>query len=103
MICLQHANNLLAFLWFRLSNKELKQVTFFSYFLSCFSMLDVNATTGGNAGEAAKSENVSNTTTKSTTNDVEMLMSKMHDLSFMLASNLSVPSKQDEFGSFSKH
>ncbi|KAJ0111156.1 hypothetical protein Patl1_01972 [Pistacia atlantica] len=58
---------------------------------------------GGNAREAAKSEDASNTTTKTTTNDVEMLMSQMHDLSFMLASNLSVPSKQDEFGSFSKH
>ncbi|KAJ0052400.1 hypothetical protein Pint_01993 [Pistacia integerrima] len=64
---------------------------------------DVNTTNGGNAREAAKSEDASNTTTKTTTNDVEMLMSQMHDLSFMLASNLSVPSKQDECGSFSKH
>lgn len=27
--------------------------------------------------------------------DVEMLMSQMHDLSFMLESNLSIPSKSD--------
>lgn len=33
--------------------------------------------------------------------DVEILMSQMHDLSFMLKSNLSVPPKLDALGSFS--
>ncbi|KAM7492358.1 hypothetical protein LguiA_035279 [Lonicera macranthoides] len=33
--------------------------------------------------------------------DVEILMSQMHDLSFMLESNLSVPPKLDALGSFS--
>lgn len=36
------------------------------------------------------------------TDNVEMLISQMHDLSFMLESNLSIPQKQDEFHSFSK-
>ncbi|KAL5794134.1 hypothetical protein ACOSP7_002728 [Xanthoceras sorbifolium] len=63
---------------------------------------DVNAKDGGNAGEAAKSKDVPTATTRSTTDNVEKLISQMHDLSFMLESNLSIPQKQDEFHSFSK-
>lgn len=47
---------------------------------------------GVNAGEAAKGDILS--ATKRSTEDVETLMSQMHDLSFMLASDLSIPPKQ---------
>ncbi|KAK3184402.1 hypothetical protein Dsin_031688 [Dipteronia sinensis] len=50
----------------------------------------------------AKDIDVPTATTGSTTDNVEMLISQMHDLSFMLESNLSIPQKQDEFHSFSK-
>ncbi|KAK0589713.1 hypothetical protein LWI29_017696 [Acer saccharum] len=50
----------------------------------------------------AKDNDVPTATARSTTDNVEMLISQMHDLSFMLESNLSIPEKQDEFHSFSK-
>ncbi|KAI9178196.1 hypothetical protein LWI28_023732 [Acer negundo] len=50
----------------------------------------------------AKDNDVPTATTTSTTDNVETLISQMHDLSFMLESNLSIPQKQDEFHSFSK-
>ncbi|CAK7349002.1 unnamed protein product [Dovyalis caffra] len=52
---------------------------------------------GESAEEVKKGEN-----TRSKDDDVEMLMSQMHDLSFMLESNLSVPQKTQAFSSFSK-
>lgn len=59
--------------------------------VACFRISDVNAG-GVNAGEAAKGDILS--ATKRSTEDVETLMSQMHDLSFMLASDLSIPPKQ---------
>ncbi|KAK2649267.1 hypothetical protein Ddye_016756 [Dipteronia dyeriana] len=50
----------------------------------------------------AKDNDVPTATTRSTTDNVETIISQMHDLSFMLESNLSIPQKQDEFHSFSK-
>ncbi|KAK9285614.1 hypothetical protein L1049_024810 [Liquidambar formosana] len=52
---------------------------------------DENAKVGENSEHAGKGEDVLFATTRSKANDVEMLMSQMHDLSFMLESNLSIP------------
>lgn len=43
------------------------------------------------AGEIEKVLDVSNANTRSQADDVEVLMSQMHHLSFMLESNLSLP------------
>lgn len=51
----------------------------------------------GNTEDLKKGEN-----TRSKADEVEMLMSQMHDLSFMLESNLSVPQKIEPFSSSSK-
>ncbi|KAF5746091.1 hypothetical protein HS088_TW06G00256 [Tripterygium wilfordii] len=53
-------------------------------------MADVNVRGGGSAEEEAKD------------GDVEMLMSQMHDLSFMLENKLTIPTKLDGSASFSK-
>lgn len=53
---------------------------------------DVKAEDGVNAGDSAKGDILS--ATKRSTEDLETLMSQMHDLSFMLASDLSIPPKQ---------
>lgn len=56
--------------------------------VACFRSPNANAKdeehTGGDVSSAAKS---------SKSNDAETLISQMHDLSFMLKSELSVPSK----------
>lgn len=84
---------ILAFLWC-----ELKDFAFitknqtskcFSSSVACFRIPG----NGENAGEATKGGDVSSATTRSSTNDVETIMSQMHDLSFMLANNLSIPPK----------
>ncbi|KAJ6390213.1 hypothetical protein OIU77_024434 [Salix suchowensis] len=51
----------------------------------------------GNTEDLKKGEN-----TRSKADEAEMLMSQMHDLSFMLESNLSVPQKIESFSSSSK-
>ncbi|XVF81605.1 hypothetical protein PTKIN_Ptkin15bG0168500 [Pterospermum kingtungense] len=50
---------------------------------------------GGNNSEIAEDGDFSTATAASKTDDIETLMSQMHDLSFMLDSNLSVPPKLD--------
>lgn len=59
---------------------------------ACFRISDVKAEDGVNAGDSAKGDILS--ATKRSTEDLETLMSQMHDLSFMLASDLSIPPKQ---------
>ncbi|GMI76257.1 hypothetical protein like AT4G20720 [Hibiscus trionum] len=51
---------------------------------------------GSNEGEAAKDVDFSNPTAGSKTDEIEKLMSQMHDLSFMLETNLSIPAKVNE-------
>lgn len=55
-------------------------------------MADGNAGKDGEIFEQAEKD----ATTKSKADDVEMVMSQMHDLSFMLESNLSIPKNLDE-------
>ncbi|KAM6548984.1 hypothetical protein CsatB_020660 [Cannabis sativa] len=63
-----------------------------------------NTMVGGNPEDVEKSRNVTGAEIKSEANDVEMLLSQMHDLSFMLDNNLSVPSSQVEgFNSLSQN
>lgn len=52
----------------------------------------------GNAGKDGEifEQTGKDATTKSKADDVEMVMSQMHDLSFMLESNLSIPKNLDE-------
>lgn len=57
-------------------------------------MVDNKVEVGGNSGQAANGDDVSNGATRSEKTDLEMLLSQMHDLSFMLESNLSVPQNQ---------
>ncbi|KAA8524720.1 hypothetical protein F0562_011143 [Nyssa sinensis] len=64
-------------------------------------MADAKIDFGGNVGQAAKDDDVFSGTTESK-DDAELLFSQMHDLSFMLQSNLSVPSKSDGLTSFSQ-
>lgn len=52
---------------------------------------------GGSNAEVAKNGGFSSATTGSKTDDIEILMSQMHDLSFMLERNLSIPPKVDEY------
>ncbi|XP_015881178.3 uncharacterized protein LOC107417123 [Ziziphus jujuba] len=63
---------------------------------------EANAIDGRNSESVEESGDVSGAKTMSKPDDVEMLMSQMHDLSFMLDSNLSVPSKQDGLNSSSQ-
>ncbi|XVE78440.1 hypothetical protein DITRI_Ditri13aG0145200 [Diplodiscus trichospermus] len=59
-------------------------------------MADANVRGGNNNDdEFAKDGDFSTATTGSKTDDVEILMSQMHDLSFILESNISIPSKAD--------
>ncbi|XP_057953676.1 uncharacterized protein LOC131147986 [Malania oleifera] len=51
----------------------------------------------GNAEVAVEGVDAFDATTQSKTDDIEVLMSQMHDLSFMLESSLSVPTKPDGF------
>lgn len=57
---------------------------------------------GGNSEYAEKNIDVSNAKTMLEPDDVETLMSQMHDLSFMLDSNLSILPKQDGLNSSSQ-
>ncbi|CAK9148833.1 unnamed protein product [Ilex paraguariensis] len=59
---------------------------------------DAKTEVGGDGGEAAESIDIFSTTTRPK-DDVETLLSQMHDLSFMLESNLSVPTKLDSLNS----
>lgn len=52
---------------------------------------DRSAEDGGRLEQSVKDEDILDATTSSKADDVEMLMSQMHDLSFMLESKLSVP------------
>ncbi|KAL4341426.1 hypothetical protein GQ457_08G015430 [Hibiscus cannabinus] len=59
-------------------------------------MADANVR-GGNEAELVEDVDLSNaTSTGSKTDEIKRLMSQMHDLSFMLESNLSIPAKVDE-------
>ena len=58
-------------------------------------MADANVRGGNNNAEVAKDGDFSSATTGSKTDEIEILMSQMHDLSFMLESNLSIPPKVD--------
>ncbi|XP_059661095.1 uncharacterized protein LOC132307382 [Cornus florida] len=64
-------------------------------------MADTKNEVGENVGQAAKDGDVPSATTQ-TKDDAENLFSQMHDLSFMLKNNLSVPSKSDGLSSFSQ-
>ncbi|PWA84753.1 hypothetical protein CTI12_AA131780 [Artemisia annua] len=52
-----------------------------------------------NSADGPKNDEFSLNATTSPNNDVQMLLSQMHDLSFMLKSELSIPSKPDDSGS----
>nr|GEW56587.1 reverse transcriptase [Tanacetum cinerariifolium] len=52
-----------------------------------------------NSAEGLKNDEFTLNATTSPKNDVQMLLSQMHNLSFMLKSELSVPSKPDDGGS----
>ncbi|XWS36774.1 hypothetical protein CRYUN_Cryun20dG0114700 [Craigia yunnanensis] len=56
-------------------------------------MADANVRGGNNNAEVAKDGDFSTATTGSKTDDIQLLMSQIHDLSFMLESNLSTPPK----------
>lgn len=55
-------------------------------------LADVKVQLGGNVAQAANDGDIFNSETQSE-HDVESILSQMHDLSFMLKSDLSVPSK----------
>ncbi|OMO84821.1 hypothetical protein COLO4_21830 [Corchorus olitorius] len=83
---------------------SLSQADFFSgafsnqYLSTETSVSDRMADTGGIGGsnaEVTQARDFSSVTTGSKTDDLEILMSQMHDLSFMLESNLSIPAKVD--------
>lgn len=57
-------------------------------------MADANVGGGNNNAEVVKDGDFCTVTAGSKTDDMEILMSQMHDLSFMLESNLSVPPKK---------
>ncbi|RVW97505.1 hypothetical protein CK203_026301 [Vitis vinifera] len=61
--------------------------------MACFQKrkADTSAEDGGRLEQSVKDEDILDATTSSKAEDVEMLMSQMHDLSFMLESKLSVP------------
>ncbi|GMN61816.1 hypothetical protein TIFTF001_030895 [Ficus carica] len=61
---------------------------------------EANTKLGGNSEEVAKAGDVY--TAETTSKNVEALLSRMHDLSFMLESNLSIPSTQEGSNSKSK-
>ncbi|KAI3809742.1 hypothetical protein L1987_19342 [Smallanthus sonchifolius] len=56
-------------------------------------------TEAGDNVEGSKNDEITPNATASLKDDVQMLMSQMHDLSFMLKNELSVPSKPDDIGS----
>lgn len=57
-------------------------------------MPNTNPTVEGDAEDITKGGDVSSARTRSNVDDVETIMSQMHDLSFMLDSNLSIPQKR---------
>lgn len=61
------------------------------FFFACFRKADRSAEDGGRLEQSVKDEDILDATTSSKAEDIEMLMSQMHDLSFMLESKLSVP------------
>ncbi|KAL8238160.1 hypothetical protein R6Q59_019241 [Mikania micrantha] len=52
----------------------------------------------GNNAEGSKNDKITPNVTTSPNDDVQLLLSQMHDLSFMLKNELSVPSKPDDSG-----
>lgn len=62
-----------------------------------------NTMVGEKPEDVEKGEDVSGAETRSKVDDVEMLLSQMHDLSFMLESKLSVPPSKEGFNSFSQN
>lgn len=56
-----------------------------------------------NYGDTEEGVNASSEKVGSKANDVEMLLSQMHDLSFMLESNLSIPPKEDKLNSSTQY
>ncbi|XP_076928115.1 uncharacterized protein LOC143591957 [Bidens hawaiensis] len=78
-----------------------QEVDFGNFLQSEVSTGSRNANTeAGNTGEGSKNdENTLNATT-GPKDDVQTLISQMHDLSFMLKDELSVPSKSDDIGTF---
>lgn len=52
----------------------------------------------GNNAEGTKNDEITPNASASSKDDVQMLMSQMHDLSFMLKNELLVPSKPDDIG-----
>lgn len=74
----------------------LNQRTLIEFSVTCFRSVD-NKEDGGSVEGMKNGEN-----SRSMANDVEMIMSQMHDLSFMLESNLSVPQKTGPFSPFPK-
>ncbi|XP_050208066.1 uncharacterized protein LOC126657427 [Mercurialis annua] len=58
-------------------------------------MASIEGIDGGSSEEFGESRDFCDGNTKSKASNVEALMSQMHDLSFMLESNLSVPQKND--------
>ena len=74
----------------------LNKTTVIVFSVECFRIDSLNQD-NGNTEDLKKGEN-----TRSKADEAEMLMSQMHDLSFMLESNLSVPQKIESFSSSSK-
>ncbi|PON42534.1 hypothetical protein PanWU01x14_280900 [Parasponia andersonii] len=71
-------------------------------FSSCFRTAGGNLIVGGNP-EEVKGKDDSAAKTRSKTDDVETLLSQMHDLSFMLESNLSIPPSQEGINSLPRN
>ena len=70
--------------------REREPDKFLIFAFTCFRMADANVRGGNNNAEVAKDGDFSSATTGSKTDEIEILMSQMHDLSFMLESNLSI-------------
>ncbi|XP_018807197.2 uncharacterized protein LOC108980650 [Juglans regia] len=62
---------------------------------------ETSSKVGGDDEDVTKGDDVSSARTRSSSSDVESIMSQMKDLSFMLESNLSIPQKRDGSNSFS--
>ncbi|KAL7592329.1 hypothetical protein Lser_V15G34760 [Lactuca serriola] len=75
------------------SSEKIPELDFFSE--SSTTNRNVNGEGGNNTPNANANANA---TTTSPENEVQMLLSQMHDLSFMLKSELSIPSKTDDRG-----
>lgn len=61
------------------------------FFFVCFRKADRTAEDGGKLEQAPKHDDIFDASAGSKVDDVDILISQMHDLSFMLESKLSVP------------